>query len=728
MTSSRREFLLLASLSGAALLLRAHRAPPRERQPPFEPNLWLAVHEDGVVEFAVTRLEMGQGIRTGLTLLVAEELALAPAAIRLRTPSTAEVPDHGEILKTTGSISITEHWRPLRLAAAAAREMLVAAAAASWGVPPAECAVEGGRVVHPASGRSRGYGELIGDAARQPVPENPRLKPAEEFRWIGRPTPRLEGPDVVCGRPRYGADVRLDGQLYAALARPPAAGGVPRSHDAAAASAVPGVRGVVSLGAAVAVVAEDSWSALRGRDALAVEWDQGETGEFSSARFDAALAEALDVPATTKRYQRPERRPRAVVVRGEERDPRRALGGSPTLTAEYATGFQTHAPMEPLNATARWDGELCEIWCGHQVPHHVVEAAAEEFGVPPERIVVHPLAMGGGFGGREAPGFALEAARLARQLDGRPVQIVWSREDDLGHALFHPASRHRLEGWLDGSGRLAGWRHRVASPSVEVQWGFPLHSVPRAETSSAWNLPYVCAALRVEYADLPVPLRLGFWRSVSVHHNAFAVECFVDELAHRAGRDAVEFRIAHLGRSIRSLGSGRTPFDLARLRRTVELVAERGDWGAPLPPGRGRGLAAIVFDGRTAAATIAEVTVRDGELSVDRLVCALDCGVVVNPLGMTGNAESALAWGLSAMSSEITFARGRVVEISHLDYPILRLPQMPAVEIHAVPSAASPSGTGEIPAPTVAPAVANAVFQATGRRLRRLPLRSGDLA
>ena len=729
MKSSRRDFLLLASLSGAALLVRADR-PPVDPEPPapFAPNLWIAVHGDGTVEFSVTRLEMGQGIRTGLTLLVAEELAVAPQLIRLRTPSTAEVPDFGEILHTASSISISEHWRPLRRASAAAREMLVAAAATEWGVSTAECTVGDGRVEHPASGRRRGYGELAAAAARLPVPENPRLKPPQEFRYIGRRTLRLEGDEVVAGRPRFGADVRLPGQLFAALARPPAAGGAPRSYDGAAAAAVPGVRRVLPLGSAVAVVADDSWSALRGRDALAIDWDQGATAEFSSQEFGRELAQALEVPVTTKRYERPQLRARAVVVRGAESDPSARLGAPSAFAAEYATGFQTHAPMEPLNATARWDGQRCEVWCGHQIPHRVVEAVAKRLDLPRERVVVYTRAMGGGFGGREDPSFAVEAAQLARELGGVAVQVVWSREDDLGHALFHPASRHRLAGWLDRSGRLVGWRHRVASPSVEAQWGFPLHLVPRAETSSAWNLPYTCAALRVEYADPPLPLRLGFWRGVSINSNAFAVESFVDELALRAGRDAVEFRLAHLDRSVRNLSKGREAFDLERLRRTIELAAARGNWGAPLPPGRGRGIAAVVFDGRTAVATVAEVTVRDGALTIDRLVCALDCGIVVHPLGLEGNAESALAWGLSALYSEITFARGRAVETSHLDYPVLRLPQMPAVEVHTVASALPPSGTGEAPAPTVAPAVANAVFQATGRRLRSVPFRLAELA
>jgi len=729
MTTSRREFLVLASLSGATLVLHSCGLGETSVEPTtFRPNLWLAIEPDGTVEFSVTRLEMGQGIRTGLTLLVADELALAPEKIRLRSPTTADLPASGEILQTGSSASLSDHWVPLRQAAAAAREMLVAAAAEDWQVEPAECELEDGVVLHPPSGRKRGIGELARAAARQPVPKTPRPRQVGEFRFIGRPTRRLEGGEIVTGAPRFAGDVRPAGLRFAVLARPPATGGRARAFDPAPATATPGVERVVPVDTAFAVVAEDTWSALRGREALALDWETGDE-TFSSAKFDDQLREALEVELSGRVYKKPHGGPRAIfVTSGPDEQPAEMPTTPPSVEAEYATGFQTHMAMETRNVTARFDGRRYEIWVGHQLPHLAVAAVADRLGVPSGDVVLHPLPMGGGFGGREHPSFVAEAALLARELGGTPVQIFWSREDDLQNGLFHPASRHRLQGWLDGSGRLAAWRHRVASPSIEARGGMPLRSIGRAETTGAWNLPYACERARVEYADLPLPMRLGFWRGIEFNFNTLAVECFIDELAAQARKDPAAFRLEHLAEAVRSLGSRRKYFDLDRLRGAITLAAERGDWGAPLAPGRGRGCSALVFDVRTAVATVAEVTVEERTLKVDRIVCAIDCGIVVNPLGLASNAEGAVAWGLSALFSEITFERGRAVESNHLDYPILRLPEMPAVEIHTVASELPPSGTGEIPVPGVAPAVLNAIFAATGKRLRRLPIRPGDLA
>lgn len=723
---NRREFLALASLSGAALLMSVDCAGWRRAQP-FEPNLWITIHPDDRVELRTTRLEMGQGIRTTLALLAAEELALAPQKIDLHTPSTSELPEgEAEMLATGGSRSTATLWRPLRLAAAAAREMLTTAAARRWAVEAAECEAIDGAIVHPASGRRFRYGELVRDAAALPVPDAPRLRALDELRHVGRPTRRLEGPAVVTGQPRYACDHRLDGLRFAVLARPPVPGARRRDYDATETLATPGVRRVVELGESLAVVADDTWSALRGREALRVEWDEGANAGFSSAGFAAALEAGLELPVRA-RYRSWLPGGSAVVVAANGELPERAHDAPPAIDALFSTPFQAHAPMEPFNATARFARGRCEIWVGHQSPHRVIEEVSERLGVPLHDVVVHPFAMGGGFGAREHAGFAIEAAALAQQLDGVPVQLFWSRDDDLRHGALHPASLHRVRVWLGRDGRLAGWLHRVVSPAVEKQWGLRPSAVPYAEASGAWNIPYAVPSLRVEYADPPQPLALGFWRGIGINQNAMVVECVVDEAARLAGRDPVEYRLEHLGETVHSLGS-EAPYPLARLRPTVELAAARGDWGAPLPAGRGRGFASLVFDGRTSVATVAEVTVVGDSFTVDRLVCALDCGLVVNPLGLAGNTESALTWGLSALFSEITLGRGRVEQSSHLDYPILRLPQMPAVEVHTVPSHEPPSGVGEVASPTVAPAVLNALHAATGRRLRRLPIRPGDLA
>ncbi len=734
MSSSRRDFLILSSLAGATLLIQCKGAPP-EGDAHRRLNFWLAIGPDGTVELRTSKLEMGQGIWTALAVLAAEELELEPSALRLVVPSTDEVraAPAGELidrrdrlLDTGSSRSVARSWLPVRTAAAAAREMLVAAAAARWTVPVEECRVAEGRVLHAASGRSAGYGELAAAAAKLPLPRAPKLKSPEQFRWIGRETPRVEGRGLVTGTARFSADARQPGQRFAVLARPPLGGGKLRRIDAAAARAMPGVTDVLELERGVAVIAETTWAALAGREKLIVDWETEGVAELSSAAFERTLESALDAPAV-ERYQRDAQRAERVVVlrRGANEG---ALRGA--HEARYATAFQTHAPMEPPNALARFEPDgRCEVWCGTQWPQRTQERIARRFQLPMKRVVVHPQRMGGSFGRKESADFVLEAVELARRQPGAAIQLFWSREDDLRHGQFHPPSRHRLAARLE-RGRIAAWRHRIASPSAEKQWGsFTRNAlqIPRAETSGAWNLPYVAEEMLVEYADPPCPFPLGFWRGIEIASNVFAVEGFVDELAHAAGRDPLEFRLAHLGESVDST-TVETPFALARLRAAFELAAARSGWGQPLEKGRGRGIAGLVFDGQTACASVAEVTVTGASFTVDRVVCAIDCGIVVNPLGLAGNAESAIVWGLSALQTEITFAGGRAEQATLLDYPILRLQQMPEVEIAIVPSREEPSGTGEIPVPTVAAAVANAIFQASGRRLRSLPFRLEELA
>jgi len=732
MSLSRRELLISSTLAGAAFVLRCRRSDDAEaggRQPL---SFWLAVHPDGAVELRLSKLEMGQGSWTVLAVLAAEELAVDPSELRrveMSTDDLREVPAFeararpDNLLEAGSSLGVTLSWLPVRTAAAAAREMLIAAAAAKWRVPVTECRVRAGRVEHTSSGRAAHYGELAADAALLPVPAAPRLTPRAELVHIGRPTRRVDGRDVVTAKARFGCDVRLPDQLYAALARPPlGATGAPR-FDPAAARAVPGVTGVFPVERAVAVVGETSWAALQGRDRLAAAWDTGDSPRISSAAFERELERALDAPAAD-RYD-----PRSAVVGAVEVASRgRAPAWSDAeVEARYATPFQAHATMEPPNALVRFDGAgRCEVWTGTQWPQRTRRAIARKFALDMDRIVIYPQRLGGSFGRKEAPDFVLEAVAVGRELNGTPVQLLWSRADDLGHDHYHPPSRHRLAARLR-DGRITAWRHRVASPSIEKQWellGRKPWLIPRFESAGAWEQPYGAADLLVEYVDLPCPYPLGFWRGIEIVSNVFAVESFVDELARAAKRDALDFRLQNLAGAV----TDAPPFAISRLGAVLKLAAERAGWGSPLPAGRGRGLAGLVFDGRSACATVAEVTVTGGAFRVDRLVCAIDCGTVVNPLGLAGNVESALVWGLSALESEITFVDGRAEQTSHLDYPILRLPQMPAVEVIQAPSDEPPSGAGEIPVPTVAPAVANAIFDACGQRLRRLPFRIEERA
>ncbi len=714
MSPTRRAVLRAGALAGAALVLEAlpggrvvRRAAAAAGQPAsrFAPNPWLAIDAGGRVTVMVARGEMGQGVRTSLPMIVAEELDCdwKDVAVVNAEPGT-RYPN----MRTSGSWSVGGGWEPLRHAGAAARDMLVRAAAARWNVAPAECTTESGAVVHAPSRRRLGYGELVAAAAALEPPARPALKDPARFRIVGQPMPRRDGVAIVTGQAGFGVDVRVPGLRFASIERGPALGARVRSFDAAAARAVPGVRQVVQVPSGVAVIADDSWSAQRARELLRIEWERAAGAPFDSRAFLNSLEEASREPGWEARA---------------EGDPHGALAGAAQrVEAVYIYGFQVHAPLEPMNATCALSADGgCELWLGTQAANQVQEALASRLGVPLERVRVHPQLMGGGFGRRLGVDMALEALEVARAGNG-PVQVLWTRADDLRFGYYQPGSVHRMTGGLDAAGGIVAWTHTMAGvPHSAFSEPTPSADLARDLMWGGFDNPYRLPNLRVAHVTQRAPVPTGPWRAVHYPPGVLARECFLDELAAAGGHDPLALRLALLGE----------PGDpnRARLVQVLRLAAERAGWGRPVAPGHGLGIAGNVYDGETVIAQVAEVSAsRERGVRVHRLVCALDCGRVVNPLGVAGQVESAIAWGLSAaIKGEVTFADGRAEQASYADFPVLEMGEMPRVEVILAPSALPPLGVGEQCVSPVAAAVHNAVFAATGRRLRRSPILARDL-
>jgi isoquinoline 1-oxidoreductase beta subunit len=692
---SRRDFLRISAGAGAGLCL-GFRIEAREAwaatPAAFAPNAFLSVETSGQVAIWVVRSEMGQGVHTSMPMLVAEELECDWKSVHIEQAPTD--PKFGQ-MSTGGSRSVRGSWTPLRKAGASAREMLVLAAAVRWGVEPASCRAEEGQVVHAASGRTLSYGALAAAAAKLPVPKDPPLKDPKDFRLLGKPVPRLDTPSKVTGRAVFGIDVRLPGMLFATVARPPVVGGKVAGFDDAKARKVPGVRKVIQVPSGVAVVADSTWAAIQGREALEVRFEDGPNGSLDSAAVERLLSD-------------PEAKPQ--VVRADGDLDAALAAATKKLEAVYQAPFLAHATMEPMNCTARVTKKSAELWAPTQAPTWAQGAVAKALGLPEAAVTVRTTLLGGGFGRRAIPDFAVEATEVSRAA-GAPAQVVWTREDDMRHDLYRPASRHELRAGIDAAGCLAAWHHRVRAPSIAAQLFGGREGRPDVVEGAA-DVPYDAGAVLVDCVTPAVGLRVGWWRSVYASQNAFAEECFLDECAAAAGKDPVAFRKELLAKHPRHRG-------------VVELAAEKAGWGSPLPAGRGRGIACY-FSFGSWVAEVAEVSVQGKELRVHRVVAAVDCGRVVNPDTIQAQVESAVAYGLSAaLHGEITLERGRVRQGNFDDYEPLRLDEMPAVEVHLVPSAEDPGGIGEPGLPPIAPAVANAIFAATGQRLRRMPFRVG---
>lgn len=708
-------YLPAAGAAAGAGKARSAAAPALE---PFEPNAFVRIGTDSTVTVISKHVEMGQGTYTGLATIVAEELDAAWPQVRVEgAPANARRYNNllfGTFQGTGGSSSIANSWEQLRKAGATARAMLVAAAASQWQVPADEIRVDDGLVSHPRTGRTASFGQLARTAAQQPVPADVKLKDPKAFKLIGRHAPRKDSADKTNGKARFTQDVHLPGMLTAMVAHPPRFGARVKSFNAAPAKAVRGVVDVVRIPTGVAVLAKDTWSARKGRDALQVEWDESAAFQLGSDEILARYRELAKTPGTVAR---------------KEGDADAAFAKpARVLRAAYDFPYLAHAAMEPLNCVVQLGPNACEIWNGEQFQSIDQPAVAALLGLKPEQVTIHMLYAGGSFGRRASKDadYVLEAVNVAKAIGGRaPVKLVWTREDDMRGGYYRPAFHHVLEAALDSQGRPIGWRHRLVGQSIvadTVFGGMIKDGIDPVSVEGAANLPYDIPALHVDLhtpKDIPVPTH--WWRSVGSTHTAYSTETFIDELAAAAEQDPVAFRLALLRKHPRHAG-------------VLRLAADKAGWGQPLASSAGgarraRGVAVHESFG-TFVAQVAEVTIKpDGSFSVDRVVCAVDCGTVVNPDVVRAQLEGGIGFALSAaLHGAITLKNGAVEQSNFHDYAPIRINEMPRVEVHIVPSGEKPTGIGEPGVPPLAPAVANAIAAATGKRVRSLPIRPEALA
>jgi isoquinoline 1-oxidoreductase beta subunit len=709
---SRRTFLKAGAAAGGGLVLSfelplVNRNAAAADAGGFAPNAFIRIGSDGRIVLTMPYVEMGQGTYTAIAMLIAEELEVDLAQVELEhAPPNEKLygnPLLGGMQATGNSNAVRASWQSMRRAGATARTMLVSAAAKRWNVAPSSCQARSAEVRHAPTGRHASYGELATDAARMPVPENVTLKRPEEFRLIGTPAKRLDTAAKVNGTAVYGIDVRPPGVKIATLAQSPVFGGRLRRVDDTAAKAVKGVRQIVRLDDAVAVVADHMWAAKKGLEALVIEWDDGPHAKVNTDEIVSELEQAS-------------LRPGAVAQSIGNVD--QAMAGAATrVEATYQVPFLAHATMEPMNCTVHLRKDGCDVWVGNQVLARAQAAAAEAAGLPLDKVAVHNHLIGGGFGRRLEIDGIVRAVQIARQVDG-PVKVVWTREEDIQHDMYRPSFVDRLSAGLDRNGALVAWSHRFAGSSVISRWVPPFfqNGLDPDTTEAAIDLVYGLPNMHVEYVRTEPPgIPTAFWRSVGPSHNVFVVESFMDELAAAARQDPVAYRRALLDKS-------------PRAKAVLDLAAEKAGWGRPLPEGVGRGVS-LQFAFATYMAQVAEVQVApSGAVRVRRVVCAVDCGSVVNPDTVQAQAQSAIMFGVTAaLYGKITLKDGRVEQTNFDTYQILRMDEAPAIEVYIVRSSEPPGGMGECGTSAVMPAIANAVFAATGRRPRRLPIEAAAM-
>jgi isoquinoline 1-oxidoreductase beta subunit len=714
---ARRDFLKTSATIGGGLCIAAYipelAARPRENSPAigsvFAPNAFVRIAPDESVTVIANHSEMGQGIYTSLPMLLNEELEADWSKIKVEAAPVDAAYNHTVfgIQMTGGSTTTPSEWERFRKMGAMARLMLVDAAAQKWSVPSSECRAEKGAVIHTVSGRRATYGSLVTAASQLKPPTDIPLKDPKQFTLIGKPTRRLDTPSKTNGTAQFGLDVRLPGMLFALVARPPVFGGKVVSFDATEALKIKGVRAVEQVPSGVAVIADRFWSAKLGREKLKISWDEGENAKLSTSQMLADFSKQSAFPGT---------------IAKKTGDPAAALAAAAkTITAEYDVPYLAHAMMEPLNCVVDLRADSCEIWTGTQFETIDRANAAQVAGLPPEKVLINTTLLGGGFGRRANPAsdFVVEAMHVAK-IAKAPVKVVWTREDDLAGGWYRPMWHDRFVAGVDAAGNPIAWTHTIVGQSITAGTAFAAYTINKDGVDStsvegAADILYGIPNLQVDLHSPKIGVPVQWWRSVGHSHTGFSVESFFDEVAHAGGKDPLELRRNLLAKQ-------------PRMSAVLNLVAEKAGWGKPLPPGRARGIAThFSFDSYVAQVIEASVE-KDGAVRVHRVVCAVDCGRTVNPDIVKAQMEGGIIFGLTAaLKTEITLENGRVQQTNFHDYQMLRMFESPEIEVHIVPSEQNPTGVGEPSVPPVAPALANAIFAATGKRVRRLPIRAADL-
>lgn len=695
---TRREFIKIISVSGGGLILAAYvpfnNLFARSGDDPkiFSPSVYLKIDSNGVVTIIVHRSEMGQGVKTALPMLIAEELEVNWEKIVIEQ---ADADSKYGSQSTGGSTSVRRNWEPLRIAGATAREMLILAAANKWNTDKSDCYAENGFVINKKTNQKFSYGELVEDASKLPVPQNVKLKDPKDFKLIGKRIHRVDTPDKIYGKAKFGIDVVIPGMYYAALSRCPSFGGKVKSYDATKSKSVPGVIDVVQISNGIAVVAISTWSAFNGRDALDIQWDYGPNAQVSTEDIRNEMMKHIKEEGA------------AFENRGNIHQ---SIPGEKFIEAVYEVPFMAHAPMEPMNCVAKYENGLVEIWAPTQNPQNARSEVAKALNISEENVTVHVTLMGGGFGRRLVSDFAVEAAEISKA-SGKPVKLTWTREEDMKFGYYRPPSMHVLKGSVSPDGKALKFYHHVIAPSIRQMRFDKNLTVEKSEIKEGTvDLEYQIPNLKITGTLVPTHVPISWWRAVYNSQNPFAVESFIDELAYEAKKDPYEFRKEMLP-------------DDSRLKNVLNIAAEKSGWGNRLPKGKGRGIA-VSYGYESYCAQVAEVSVFNNKLKVEKFTAVIDCGVVVNPDIVEAQMEGAIAFALSAaMKGEITIKNGGVEQNNFDDFEILTYDEMPEVEVHIVQNNFKVGGVGEVGIAACAPALCNAIFAATGKRIRRLPVK-----